>query len=251
MLKDLSYNYGFDADYALSSNVTFFAEYSYERYHKRMITRYRTPAATGLTILTCAGCDSANNDWESIAHEPVHIFTVGTDTNFGKRFYFSTYYSLSAGKGNVFSRPLGDPTITSGANQFLLLGTNAAVNYPETVNRYHELSAVFKYKLTDNLTPKLEYRYQQWDYKDYQTTPMTQYMASISPIPNGPPVTNAVPGCLTPLLTSNTINPVGVPSPFYPYFSVGDPSAARYLFLGVDQPSYHAHVFIASLEYRF
>jgi hypothetical protein len=31
----------------------------------------------------------------------------------------------------------------------------------------------------------------------------------------------------------------------------GDPSAARYLFLGVDQPSYHAHIVMATLEYRF
>jgi len=252
MLKDLSYNYGFDADYALSPQVTLFAEYSYERYHKRMITRYRTPPGTGQDILTCAGCDSPNNDWESVAQEPVNIYTIGTDTHFGKRIYFSAYYSLSAGKGNVFSRPLGDPTITTGTNDFLLTGTNAAVNYPETVNRSHEVVVVFKYKLTENLYPKFEYRYQQWDYKDYQTSPMTQYMGCVSPIPNGPPPPpNAVPGCTTPILTSNTPNPVGVPSPYYPYFTVGDPSSARYLFLGVDQPSYHAHTFIATLEYRF
>jgi len=43
----------------------------------------------------------------------------------------------------------------------------------------------------------------------------------------------------------------GAASPFYPGFVVGDPSAARYLFLGVDQPSYHAHTLMATLEYRF
>ena len=43
----------------------------------------------------------------------------------------------------------------------------------------------------------------------------------------------------------------GAVSPFYPGFVVGDPSAARYLFLGVDQPSYHAHTVMATLEYRF
>jgi hypothetical protein len=32
---------------------------------------------------------------------------------------------------------------------------------------------------------------------------------------------------------------------------VGDPSSARYLFLGVDQPSHHAHTIMATLEYRF
>ncbi len=251
VLKDISYNYGFDADYALGTQVTLFAEYSRDNYHKRMITRNRNPVSAPVTILTCTGCDSANNDWESVAREPVHIYTVGVDTYFGKKAYFTTYYSLSAGKGNVFSRPLGDPTITTGPNQFALIGTNSATNYPETVNRNHEVVVVFRYKLTERLAPKIEYHYQQWDYKDYQTSPMTQYMGCVSPIPNGPPVTNAVPGCTTPLLTSNTPNPVGVASPFYPYFVVGDTSAARYLFLGVDQPSYHAHTILATLEYRF
>lgn len=251
VLKDISYNYGFDADYALATQVTIFAEYSHENYHKRMITRNRTPVSAPVTILTCAGCDSPNNDWESVAREPVNIYTVGADMYFGKKVYFTTYYSLSAGKGNVFSRPLGDPTIIAGPNMFTLNGTNAAVNYPETVNRNHEVVVIFKYKLTEKLMPKLEYHYQQWDYKDYQTSAMTQYMGCVSPIPNGPPVTNAVPGCTTPILTSNTPSPVGVPSPFYPYFVVGDTSAARYLFLGVDQPSYHAHTLMATLEYRF
>ena len=188
LLKDISYNYGFDLDYAILPQVSFFAEYSYEKYHKRMITRYRTPVSAPATILTCNGCDSANNDWESVSQEPVNIYTVGTDTHFGKKAFLSGYYSLSAGKGNVDSRPLGDPTITTpGPNQFLLTGTNAAVNYPETVNRNHEIDVVFKYKLTEHLMPKIEYRYQQWDYKDYQTSPMTQYMGCVSPFPTDLP----------------------------------------------------------------
>ena len=252
LLKDISYNYGFDLDYAVLPQVTFFAEYSLEKYHKRMITRYRTPVSPPTTILTCNGCDTPNNDWESVAREPVNIYTVGADTHFGKKAYLSAYYSLSAGKGNVDSRPLGDPTLTAqGPNQFLLTGTNAATNYPETVNRNHEVDVLFKYKLTEHVMPKIEYRYQQWDYKDYQTSAMTQYMGCVSPIPNGPPVTNAVSGCTTPILTSNTPNPVGVTSPFYPYYVVGDTSAARYLFLGVDQPSYRAHSVIATIEFNF
>ena len=252
VLKDISTNYGFDADYALATQVTLFAEYSRDQYHKRMITRNRSPIAAPVTILTCNGCDTANNDWESVAQEPVDIYTAGADTYFGKKVYITAYYSLSAGKGNVFSRPLGDPTITAnGPDHFLLVGTNAAVNYPETVNRNHEIAVIFKYKLSEKLTPKIEYHYQQWDYKDYQTSAMTQYMGCISPIPNGPPVANTVPGCATPILTSNIPNPVGMPSPFYPYFVVGDTSSARYLFLGVDQPSYHAHTLMATLEYHF
>jgi MtrB/PioB family decaheme-associated outer membrane protein len=258
VLKDISYNYGFDADYALSTQVTLFTEYSHERYYKRIISRYRTPTTGAQTILTCNGCDSANNDWESVTREPVDIYSLGADLYLGNKVYLTTYYSLSATKGNVDSRFLGDPTIAGTAavpnpNAFMLTGTNAAVPYPETVNRLHDVAVIFKYKLTPNLMPRVEYHYQQWDNKDYQTSVMTQFMGCVSPAPNGPPVTNTVPGCLSPILNSATSpTPVpGVSSPFYPYFVVGDPSAARYLFLGVDQPSYHAHILMATLEYRF
>jgi MtrB/PioB family decaheme-associated outer membrane protein len=247
--KDISYNYGFDVDYAASPQITLFAEYSREHYYTRMITRYRTPPGTGQDITTCAGCDTPNNDWDSITRDPVDVYTVGFDLYLNKKIYFTTYYTLSAGKGNVDSHFLGDPTITTGANDFLLTGTNAATPYPETVDRSHEVGVIFKYKLTNRLTPKIEYRYQQWDNRDYQTTVMTPYMGCVSPALPGTPV----PGCTSPILNSST-SPTPLPgaaSPFYPGFVVGDPSSARYLFLGVDQPSYHAHIVIATLEYRF
>ena len=41
------------------------------------------------------------------------------------------------------------------------------------------------------------------------------------------------------------------PSLYYPGFVVGDTAAARYLFLGADQPSYRVHIISATLEYRF
>jgi hypothetical protein len=78
---------------------------------------------------------------------------------------------------------------------------------------------------------------------------MTPYLGCVS----AAPPTAAVPGCTNRILdsgTSPTPNP-GATSPFYPGFIVGDLSAARFLFLGVDQPSYHAHPVIATLEYRF
>jgi len=252
--KDISYNYGFDVDYAVNDQITLYAEYSREHYYQRMITRYRTPTNGAQTILTCNGCDTPNNDWESTATDPIDVYSAGVDLYFHKKFYVTAYYSLSAGKGNVNNRYLGDPTITGAnaapnANAFLLTGTNAAVPYPETVDRYHEVGIVFKYKLTDRLTPKLEYRYEQWDNRDYQTTVMTPYMGCVSSAPPAAPV----PGCTNPILNSST-SPTPLPgaaSLFYPGFVVGDPSSARYLFLGVDQPSYHAHIVIATLEYRF
>jgi MtrB/PioB family decaheme-associated outer membrane protein len=243
VLKDLSYNAGFDSDFTLTNAVTLFAEYSYERYYKAMTSRYRVPGGATPTPLSCGtagrGCDSANNDWGSTSREFVHIFAFGWDVHFNKKADLNTYYSLSAAKGNVDSRPFGDPTLLTGPDKFLLTGTNAAVDYPQTVSRNHQVVAIFRYKLTKDVTSKVEYRYQQFDSKDYQTSAMTPYMGCVSPLPPGTPV----PGCTSPLL--------GTPSPFYPYFLVGDTSAARYLFLGADQPSYRAHYLAASVEYHF
>ncbi len=243
VLKDLSYNAGFDADVTITNAISMFAEYSWERYDKSMVSRYRVPGGATPTPLDCSvsgrGCDSANNDWGSRAREFVHISTVGFDLHPGKKVYINTYYSLSASKGNVSSRPFGDPTLATGPDKFLLTGTNAAVDYPETVSRNHEAVVVFKYKLTANLMPKIEYRYQQFDSHDYQTSAMTPYMGCVSPLPPGA----AVPGCTDPLL--------GTPSSFYPFFVVGDTSATRYIFMGTDQPSYKAHYLAASFEYHF
>jgi MtrB/PioB family decaheme-associated outer membrane protein len=252
ILKDISYNYGFGADYAVSPQVTLFAEYSHEHYYRRLISRYRAPTTGVQTILTCNGCDTANNDWESTTPEKVDIWTVGADTHVGKKAYFTTYYSLAAAIANTFSRFLGDPTILAPAttNRFLLVGATAATDYPESFNRQHEVVAVFKYKLSKSLWPKVEYRYQQFDNADQQTSAMTQYMGCVS----GAGTPGSVAGCPIAMLTSSTsptATPVPGSSPFYPSFVVGDTSASRYLFLGVDQPSYHAHYVAGTLEYHF
>jgi hypothetical protein len=243
VLKDLSYDAGFDGDFTLTNSISLFAEYSYERYYKSMATRYRVPGATDTAPLDCStagdACDTANNDWGSTTHDYVHIYTAGVDLHFTKKADFNTYYSLSAAKGHVDSQPFGDTTLLAGPDKFLLTKTNAAVDYPETTSRNQEFVAIFKYNLTRHLTPKIEYRYQQFDSQDYQTSAMTPYMGCVSPLPPGAPV----PGCTSPLL--------GTPSPYYPFFVVGDTSAARYLFLGADQPSYHAHYLAATLEYHF
>jgi hypothetical protein len=168
----------------------------------------------------------------------VDIYTAGTDFYFGKKTYLTLYYSLSAAAGNVRSRPLGDPALTTGVNRFMLTGTNAAVDYPQTTNRIHDLNVIFKYKLTSRLQPKIEYRFSQYDNRDYQTSPMTAYMGCVSALTGA-----ATPGCTTPLLNAA--------SAFYPYFVVGDTSAQRYLFLGADQPSYRTHYVAATLEYHF
>ena len=80
---------------------------------------------------------------------------------------------------------------------------------------------------------------------------MTQYMGCMTASLAAPPIA----GCPVAVVSSTTsptptLSPNGQTS-FYPYFQVGDPSAARYLFLGVDQPSYRAYYVAGSLEYHF
>jgi MtrB/PioB family decaheme-associated outer membrane protein len=272
ILKDISYNYGFGSDFAVTRDVSLFAEYSHEHYYRRMISRSRTPPSpSSADILTCTnGCDTANNDWESTTPEPVDIWTVGADTHIGKRALFTTYYTLSAGKAVTDSRYLGvngiiptnnlnspgvdcsNTAARQAACKFTLVGTSAAVSYPPSLNRQHEVVAIFKYKLNEHLWPKVEYRYQQFDNKDFQTSYMTQYMGCVS----GAGTPNSVAGCPVAMINSSTsatpvLSPNGQPTRFYPGFVVGDTSAARYMFLGADQPSYHAHYLAATLEFHF
>jgi hypothetical protein len=241
-LNDLSWIYAADMAYAFSPNVSAFVEYTRENYYKRMVSRNRTPTSGTATILTCNGCDSANNDWESTTRDVFDTYATGLDFFLAKRVWFTPYYSLADGKGNVFSRALGDPTITSGPNQFVLTGTNTPEDYPQTATRIHEVAGVFKFKLTENLMPKVEYRYQQFDNRDYQTSPMAPYMGCVGAgaVVVSPPCTNV-----------GASLAVKSPSPFYPGFVVGDTAAARYLFLGADQPSYHSHILTVTLEYQF
>lgn len=237
-LNDLSYIYTFDVNYTFNPDISFFAEYTYERYHKRMVSRNRSPFAAAAPFCSAGGCDSANNDWESTYRDLFDTYAAGFDFYVGKKAYFTPYYSLSAGKGNIDSRFLGDSTLRAAGDpdKFVLFGSSAAVPYPETTTRIHEVGIVFKYKLTENILPKIEYRFQQFDNRDYQTTVMTPYMGCISPA--GATAATTVISCpAAQLIGTTSTNPTFTPSPYYPGYVVGDTSSARYMFLGADQPS--------------
>jgi hypothetical protein len=248
-MNDIAHVYTFDADYAISPAVSLFAEYTHERYYKRMISRNRSPFNTTAPFCPAGGCDSANNDWESLYRDVFDTYAAGIDVYAWKKFYFTPYYSLSQGIGKIDSRFLGNPNLLTAGDpdKFVLVGSSAAVPYPNSITRIHEFAAVFKYKLTKNLVPRLEYRLQQFDNRDAQTSAMTPYMGCISPASG-----TLVNGCPPRQLIGTTSpNPTFVSSPFYPGFVVGDTSAARYIFLGVDQPSFRVHMVTATLEYRF
>jgi len=95
-LKDLSYNFGFDADYAVAQQVTFFAEYSHERYYKRMITRIEFLSREPRNRQRLRAEQQRAGQPRRVAilptmtgeHFPrtVDIYTVGADAYFGKSF---------------------------------------------------------------------------------------------------------------------------------------------------------------------
>jgi hypothetical protein len=89
-------------------------------------------------------------------------------------------------------------------------------SYPQDVNRIHEVGAVAKFRLTDNLVPKFQYTFRQYANNDWQT------------------------GVINPLsFVGTAADPTG------------SSALQKLLFLGADQPSYRAHVFTATLEYHF
>ena len=233
LLKDFGMNYGFGADYAASKQFSIFGEYMREKYRDNMVSRQRNVNTIAGAEVFDTASDTPGNDWASADRNFIDTYTTGVDLYLSKKVYVTTYYSLSAGKGLNNTTALGNAAMYAAGGKYYVPAqgvvpaakflVTTVMNFPETTTRLHEVGAVFKFKLTKNLMPKFEYRLQQYDSNDFQTSVMDPYLG-IS-------------------------NPGGVN--FYPFLNVFDASAARFLFLGADQPSYRAHTATASLEYHF
>jgi len=141
-------------------------------------------------------------------------------------FYYSIDFNLTGSECSVFVMP-------------------AAASFPRPSNCLYRSPGVGRATLGEpqkwGTQPanrihqtKNAYAFTEPCHEGHRLSPLCNTSVS-SPVPNGPPVTNSVPGCTTPILNSPT-SPSPTPGairPFYPYFVVGDPYAARYLFLGV------------------
>jgi hypothetical protein len=230
-LENMAWNAGADFDYLLGEHVTIFGEYSRERITNRLVSRQRaanTASQVGCPSPTPAGvvdCDPIN-DWMMNSKDIVNSYYVGTDVTFRKNVNVSLYYSLAAASGIMLSDGV-NCQIGNGPNAYcrttfpnwrLDNATNPVVtfNFPENVTRLHEVRAIAKFKLTDKITPKFEYRYQQFNNQDFQTSMMNPY-SYVGPL----------------------VDPAGTTG------------LQRMLFLGADVPGYKAHVFSATLECHF
>ena len=234
LLKDLIWNWGGDFDFMVNQKISLFGEYTRERLVERQVSRQRSkntasqvgcPPPPGSDANAIADCDPIN-DWMTLERDIVDTYTVGTDLALHKKLDVTVYYSLAASKGNTFSDGVNcqigngpnDTCRNSFPNWRLDTATNRAVtlSFPETVSRLHEANVIVRYKLTENLSPKFEYRYQRFDYKDFQTSVMNPY-SFVGPL----------------------IDPAGTTG------------LQRMVFLGADTPGYRAHVFTGTLTYSF
>jgi len=253
LLKDLSTSYGFDATYVVSKDLVVFGEYTREKYFTRLVAEQMSSSIIGNTI----------NDWSSQNRNLVDTWAAGIDASFSKKVSVSTFYSLSAATGKtiqggvncvvgtvacrtnnrkwlldgpvvdatgaILLKPDGTPY---SANPPLYYGGGPdsptyGLNWPEAVTRLHQVVAQVKFKISKSLTPKFEYRFEKFSDLNYQTA-------------SNPQLANPYAGGLNPYMYGGpSIDPNSVTG------------TNKYLFLGADTPSYHAHIFAATLEYRF
>lgn len=164
--KDINYNYSFEVTFNPHSALSFFAEYTREKYKYRQRSRQRTPASA-----TAAANDSPNNDWESVRRDLVDTWAAGWDGNVNDKALFNLFYSLSTAKNKLFTRALGTPG-APGTPTFL---PTSATDYPDTSNRWHQVVASIKFPLAGRITPKLEYRYEKYDRVDFALENVVQY----------------------------------------------------------------------------
>lgn len=178
LLKDISYYYTFDVDYSPRPEFSIFAEYAREKYN----TRQRSRLFQGLPVVN----NSPNNDWESSNRDLVDTWTAGVDVSLAKgRVTFTTYYSLSAASGSIQTWALGDSSLPGYLLDSTLAGCSfggcTPQDFPDTNNRLHNVVASIKFPLFKSLSPKLEYRYEQYDRVDWQTQLMRPSMFGVDP----------------------------------------------------------------------
>jgi MtrB/PioB family decaheme-associated outer membrane protein len=164
LLKDIDYNYTFELSYLAHPDISFFSEYTREKSRYRQRSRQRVPGSA-----TAAANDSVNNDWEANMRDLVDTWAAGVDASVSRNVILNAFYSLSAAKNSTFTRALGSPSIPG----FLV---TTAQDYPDTSNRWHQTVFSLRFPLSDNLSPKFEYRYEKYDRIDFQLERLSQYI---------------------------------------------------------------------------
>lgn len=181
LLKDIGHYYTFDISYSPRAEFSLFGEYARENYR----TRQRSRLFCTLGDLLCQGVNnSPNNDWESANRNLVDTWTGGIDIFLARRHVtLTTFYSLSAAKDSNITRALGNSRLPGYLLDTALadcrFGGCTPMDFPNVNNRLHNAVASIKFALSKTVSPRLEYRFEQYDRVDWQTQIMRPYMAGV------------------------------------------------------------------------
>jgi hypothetical protein len=153
-----------DASYQLRNGIALIAGYAFERYDADQ--RARQYSKTNNT---------SNNDWESYVGDSINTYSAGVSFSPARRrMTIDAFYSLSATKGRINNRILGNPALAG----FLV---TTAQDYPETSNRFHQLTGAVRYRLGSNLYSKISYVWERYDRTDFQLQYLTPNMSAFDP----------------------------------------------------------------------
>jgi MtrB/PioB family decaheme-associated outer membrane protein len=170
LLRSKYGSYGADLAYELPSGISIFGEYAHEQDRSDQTSRQRS-SPLELPSLNV-------NDWQSNISDVIQTLGGGIRGKWSHpELTLDVFYGLSAAKGNIATRALY-PATTPGFH------VTTAQNYPETGERFHQLTVTARHHLGPKVATKLEYRYENFSNADFQTEVMSQYMVPLDPTAN-------------------------------------------------------------------
>ncbi|MEK6570051.1 MAG: MtrB/PioB family decaheme-associated outer membrane protein, partial [Bacteroidota bacterium] len=168
--KNNSNNLSFDVSFSPTYDIALYASYTTENFKYAMKSRQRVPQ-----VGTTRANDTTNNDWSSDLKDLAN--TVGLGLHWvvvPDQIDFSFDFSYSDAKGTVATRALGNP-----ADPRFLVTT--ARDYPDTRSILRQLRASIGYRLTEQFTPRLEYRFEGYTESYFNQDAMEPYMLPVDP----------------------------------------------------------------------
>jgi len=167
LLRSKYGSYGADLSYQLPSGFSIFGEYAHEQDRSDQTSRQRS-SPLELPSLNV-------NDWQSNISDVIHTIGAGIRGKWSHpELTLDAFYGFSIAKGNIATRALESATIPG-------FHVTTAQNYPETGERFHQLTVTVRHHLGPNVSTKVEYRYEHYSNADFQTEVMSQYMVPLDP----------------------------------------------------------------------
>jgi MtrB/PioB family decaheme-associated outer membrane protein len=210
------YNYGLLKN--IGRNYTFDADYvltsAVSVFGEYTREKYNTKMAllSNTTMLNGAPINAYANSNNDL----VDTWSGGVDTDLTRRVAVTMFYSLSAAKGNILNSPI-----------------NCTMSFDQC-------RALKGWSLDTAALPLVTMNYPETVTRLHQVTAQVKFNLTSSFVPKIEYIFEKF---------DNVDFQTGVMNPYTP--SVQDSSNNSYLFLGADNPGYHAHILSVSLEYHF